>query len=307
MKKIFALLITILFIASCAKSGDVATSDEPAETMTEATAAYNKIETLIRKNLDLLAKDEPDAYDLEPGTIDNKFFNEIVAFGEDALPLLKLIANRDYYELEGYEEPNEKREQRWWAVQAIYAIKPDIYDLIFPSSDKKYTAKVKVNSFNSIFNHGISFNDIHIIEYATNKIIYKTDMSKTFHIGGLFWPAAIWSSDNRFVVIECCGRRSGTVMAIDMLLKKDIILPEAKEAMEIVFKNEKIKPEINVPRYWFSFDKWESEKIVKIKYGVGEIFNGEYDVDNKNFHGWYTYDLVKKEIVNFDYTFDYED
>jgi len=37
MKKIFALLITILFIASCAKSGDVATLDEPTEAKTTIT------------------------------------------------------------------------------------------------------------------------------------------------------------------------------------------------------------------------------------------------------------------------------
>ena len=81
-------------------------------------------------------------------------------------------------------------------------------------------------------------------------------------------------------------------MAIDVQSKSYILLPFMEELIDYVFSEEEDKPEILVPRSWFKFDGWESENVVKITYNVG------YDVNNKNFEDFYTYDLIQKKIVD---------
>ncbi len=255
----------------------------------------NNIAALIKYNLEALTQNDPIKILDETGFLDIELFNEIVALGEDALPYLLMLTDKSYEEISWFS--NIEFEHRIWAVHAIYAIKPETYDLFFPSPDNKYTARVIVDSFRSFFNHGRSFNDIYIIENSTNKIVYKTDMKNDFTVG-VFYPDVSWSADNRFAVINCCGRRSGNTMAIDMKSKYNIYLPGAKEMINHVFPGEDADDLLITPRTWISPESWETEKIIKIEFIIMVIKDG------KDFSGWYTYDLTQKKILKIEFSFD---
>ncbi|MGL5434025.1 MAG: hypothetical protein ACRDBO_01325 [Lachnospiraceae bacterium] len=250
--------------------------------------AEENMTLLIKSNLDALAEKYPQAIFEETGTLEYNELYGIVALGEKALPFLGLIAdiseNISWY-------PDIKIEQRLWAVQAIYAINPEIYDLSFISPDGKYTIKLPVESFESFFNYGRSYNDVQIIENFTNKIVYTTTMNKAFNIGGLFSPKLNWSTNSKFAIIDCCGRRSGSVMAIDIQAKDYICLPGKEDAINYAFPGEDIDSILTVPRCWFSFNSWVSDEIVKIEFYVS-IIN-----EDEELSGWYTYDLNQRKII----------
>jgi hypothetical protein len=299
----FAMLFVFVFVAGCSFNGP---QDEASSIITDLSPTSSKDEKmieLIKSHLDILAENDSVYYLDGIDTINSNLFNEIVAFGEDALPFLEWITDRsnksagDYRNVSGYEDPNAKIGQRIWAVHAIYAIKPEVYDLSYPSPDGKYTAKLIVDWLGSFFNHGRSFNSIQIIERPANKMIYATEMSHVVGIGGLISPDVNWSADSRFAVIDCCGRRSGSVMAIDIESKNYICLPGAEEMINYAYPEEDADSILLVPRFWFHFEGWESEESVKIGFDVGII---EEDGD---FMGWYTYDLAERKTLHTEYSF----
>lgn len=314
MKKIYVLLIAVfilsIIVCSCAKDKaeanntatftSAATQDPTSDaiqtsiptTTPTVTPTPNDIKLQVKAYLEKLAENNPEELSIEIDTTKSSEFNQIVALGEDALPYLEIIADRSNENVNWF--PKIEFEHRLWAVHAIYAINPEVYDLSFLSPDGKYTARLIVNSLSSFYNHGISFNDVHIVENSTNKIIYTTEMNNSYHLGGLFFPEANWSADSKFVIIDCCGRRSGTVMAIDIIAKNYICLPAADEAINRVYPGEDAESLISVPRLWFNFESWETEEIVKIDFTVSVI-----NKEDEGFSGWYTFDLVKETIKEF--------
>jgi len=322
-KKLLALLLVglVFLLLGCEKAGpDTQTTDpttevtteqqtteqqatEPTteqpttEVTTEPVTEEEPIVTLIKLKLDILAQNEPAEHHNDKSIIDNDTFKEIVALGEEALGTLELIADRSYTQIKGYEKSSDKKRQRLWAVHAIYEINPEKYDLFFPSQNDKYTVRLLADSFDSIFNHGVRYNDVWIIENATNKVIYKTDLSKAFTLGGLFYLEVAWSSDNRYAVIECQGRRSGSVMVVDLNKKSDIYLPCVEEVIDHVFPGKDVDSVIVAMRSWFTFESWESNNVVKISFSVGML------EEEKMLFGFYTYDFEKRKILNLEYDF----
>ena len=307
---------TLTFEASSSPEATATTAAFPSESLPKATvppseplpetttpspevSPEEEMKALILSHLDILAENEPDQLLDKGETIHNALFDEIVALGKDALPFLELIADRSYAGISGYEDPNGMYYQRKWAVHAIYEIKPEVYDLSFPSLDGRYTARIKVESFHSIFNYGPTFNDIQIVENSVNEVIHATKMENNVNFYGCFYTNLNWSADSRYAVIDCEGQRSGSVMAIDTYSKCDIHLPGAEEAVNHVFPGEDIYYFLVVPRVWFYFENWETDETVKIKYYIGVTENN----GEKDFYGWYTYDLTKREIVEFEYSF----
>jgi len=274
----------------------VLTDSAASETTLEISPEDEMIES-IKVNLDILAKNDPDDLVEENGIIDDVLFDEIVAYGEDALPFLKEIADRSVTDIKGYEDPNEKIEQRRWAVHAIYKTDPDFYDIIVPSPNGKYSLKIPVDSFWGVFNRGQDYKDITLIEISSNKIILSSEMKNYFEEGVLY-PKVNWSEDSRFVVIDCSGRHCGEVQAIDVQAMRNLFLPGIYDILEYIFPTEEMRPLDPAIRFWFEFKDWESERIAKIDF-VGITVKDRTDIS-----GWYTYDLLEEKILDLDYEFD---
>jgi len=304
MKKASIFLCVLCFVSilftGCnsaeKKDGDEA-SPQTTESTTEDSTENNTI-TIIRHNLDILAENDPNELMSETGIINNNLFDEIVAFGEEALPFLESITDRSNTSVDGYEDPGAKIEQRMWAVYVIYTIIPETYDLFFVSPDDKYTVRIIVDSLESFFNHGPSYNNIKVTKNVENELAYETKMEYDDNMGGIFSPDVNWSADSRFAVVDCTGRRSGSAMVLDMQEKSDINLPGVEEAINHAFPGKDVDSLLLTPRFWFSFEAWESDTVVKISYHVGEI------ADGKNFSGWYTYDLVQRKVLQMEHSFD---
>jgi len=132
------------------------------------------------------------------------------------------------------------------------------------------------------------------METASSKILFTADMSKAATLGGLFLPTVNWSADSRFALIDCNGRRSGSVMALDMQKRSDFCLPETDETLGHFFPDEDAAKLIQVPRSWFTFDSWESNTLVWIHFDIGML------EDYKTFSDRYCYDLAQRKVVKYE-------
>jgi len=254
-----------------------------------------EIIALIKTNFDILAESNLEEIQGNAGEINSELFDEIVALGEKALPFLERITNWTDEEISWY--PGLEFEHRLLAVHAIYAIKPEKYDILSLSPNGEYTAQVAVASFAMFYNHGQNFNIVQIVKNATGEIVCEADMTNVVGYGGIYDAAISWSADNKFAVIECSGRRWGSAIAINVQTKDCARLPGEEEMIAYVFPGENYGSLISVPRFWFEVDSWENKSVVKISYILGEITN------NREFSGWYTYDLNQGKILEIDYCF----
>lgn len=261
-------------------------------------ASEAEIRSVLKENLNILAQRNPDSDSFEAETLEDSAFEEIVGLGDGALPFLQMITQRREAEAEVWLGVLPGHAAGYAAVLAEYAIDPSIYDLSFPSPDGRYTAAVMVDSFISFYNHGASYNDIFIADNASGEYVCRTEAKQTFFTGGLFDVKVNWSADSRFAVISCPGRRSGSTMAVDVQEKMFFCLPEAQDAVDYVYPGSDAKTLIQPARYWFDFEKWESEHVAVITFLVSVIDDGRGD-----FSGRYTYNIMTKEILDFEYDF----
>ena len=281
MKKLISILCALLLILTVAAGCSRGKSEE-------------QIKAIIKSNLDILAQDNPYEIIEKTSDINSELFDEIVALGEDALPFLELIADRGSGEISWF--PDVEFEHRLWAVYAIYAIKPENYDMFSPSPDGEYTARLKVESFRSFYNYGQNFNVAQIINNATGEIVCEADMNDMVNHSAIFHPKILWSPNSDFAIIECNGQRWGNAIAINVQTKDVLVLPDEEAIINHVFPGENYELILSVPRFWFWFDSWKSDEIVKISYNVGVI------MDNQDLKGWYTYDLTQRKILDIEYS-----
>jgi len=158
-KLLCALLCLVICAAGCSLGNDggettAATTAESTAatttaTTTAATTADDGIPALLKTNLDALAEKDPDELLRAQDKTARQPFDAIVALGEKALPYLEALADAEADDPSWF--PDISIAQRVWALNAIYAIKPETYDLIFPSPDGKYSVRLLVASFASYY------------------------------------------------------------------------------------------------------------------------------------------------------------
>jgi len=273
------------------------TSDSSPTTET-AAATSDDIAALIDKNLDIILTGET-------GEINDTFFykecefidahpNEfaqIVALGEQALPYLDNIGksfdcNSDW-----------KTQYRClMAMYAQYAIKPELYDLVFPSPDGKYAVKASVSSFFGLLDPfmGIDYCDVRIIDYAIGAVLLDEDVTYNN-------IKVDWSPDSRYAAVSQGIQRYGQRMYVfDIRNVTFITLPYDEIAATIrddLLDEGVLKKTIYTDEliYYYSFrlyfDEWIAEDI---KIGIELIISAS---NGGIISGWYSYDLIESKIV----------
>jgi len=174
------------------------------------------------------------------------------------------------------------------ARYAQYIIKPELYDLVFPSPDGRYAVKASVYSF---LNCGINVSGI---DYYNIKLVDCTTDSDVIVLDGFDNNIEVeWSSDSRYAAMSHGqGRYFYMTDVFNVADANFITLPYDEIAVTI--SNEL---GISFDNVLFYFNEWSTEDRIKIKMALGSNYI-------QTVNGWYIYDLVEKEIVDSEFNLD---
>ena len=220
MKKTAFILFIVLIlslIVSCSVSGtlesknslsndnNVAISEISKETSTQDVVSIDDsnsdeskpetssvdTSTLINTNLDIILKDVTYTDEEKLATYNSDEFSAIVDLEEEAFPVLDEIINNK----------NNSIEKRAFALHTKYTIKPELYDLSFPSPDGKYSIECSVYTFDQaliMFGHtksGFTYRDIRLVDEANDSVIAVSDF-KEMSVN------VKWSSDSKYAALS---------------------------------------------------------------------------------------------------------
>lgn len=225
-------------------------------------------------------EDNLDLYVLDYVNKTSDDFAKIVNFGEDAFKLLDdIIINLKEYDLVSYQ-------RHALALYIKYSIKPELYEHMYYSPDKKSALKESPKWFGRFtpFEDDIKYK-FELIDCTTQKVKLTADDA--------FGLVEIeWSPNSQYVAISHGEmRRFYMTDAIDVKEAKFIELPKQKELIEIL--NEKYPNKYYVGgSFSFEFEEWVDENKIKISFILCS------DSVMPDCEGWYIYDFTKTEIVD---------
>lgn len=239
------------------------------------------VEQTVNKNLDILISDigsskkEKDYISAHP-----EAFEAIVSLGEDALPYLKSAAS----------DHNTESDRRKMAMTAAYAIKPELYDLVYPSPDGIHSLVFRVESF---FNDGYhkdqvtTYSRADIIENASGKVICSTDIrdssDNVYQIGSVNWH-----QNGRYVYYERSAFLISTVTdMIDVKNAVKVNIPSVRNHIIPLLYTD-FDPATSVGMEYSQIEKWRDDSSVKIKFSYGS--------PTVNAEGTYSLNLETGEI-----------
>ena len=246
-----------------------------AKTPIEVNLTEEEIKAVIDENLNILMTagecfpeqsyigDHPDA------------FENIVSLGEAALPYLNKV---------GFER------HCYIAIAAAYVINPMTYDIISTSPDGNYILQASVSTFFDMWNiAGITYDFLSIVEAKTGSIITST---KGQHIIMLNVREGNWSSDNMHAVVKEGDAKYFSGEILINISDKSFV--HTLDNLYIINKmKETYGDSFSYNRYHEEFMEWISTEQVKISFTI--------NTDNEFISGWYIYDFIKDEIVDYAY------
>ncbi|MDD2269018.1 MAG: hypothetical protein PHY15_05640 [Eubacteriales bacterium] len=198
----------------------------------------------------------------------------LVALGEEAFLILDDIT-----------ATTDVLTRRAFAEYIKYIIKPELYDLDYPSPDGKYSIKGSVYTFLYTGWSAKIFNNIRLVDNTTNSVLAVSDIYDN-EIG------VNWSENNKYVAIThgYVSRYYSTTDVFDIQNSKFIKLPSYKDIgkilnIELMYYNHK--------SVRFNFSEWLPDDKVKILISIYfSSFSEEPFVD------YLTYDLKALKIVD---------
>ena len=271
-----------------ALSYDIAIPEPTVNTMTEA-----EIKAVINENLDILLTDSDGYYSVKEFIdVYPEAFENIVALGEAALPYLEKIG--DQYQYIGGDTSGNNR--CFLAKAAEYVIKPDLYDIVFPSPDEKYsiiTARKDYSILADVFQDYDNIRLLNCLTGLTEEIFDRSDIC----IRNIYVE---WSSDSQYAAISFgFTGYSRDIIVADVKNKKFHILPSIDEIKRII-SDENLSVDYDYLessyKYIFFLDDWldSEEDYIQIT----------FTFTNPNFSeaiiGQYLYDLAENKILSID-------
>ncbi len=156
------------------------------------------IVSIIDQNLDIIMEgsddfiEEQDYVNARPEAFEN-----IVALGEDALPYLeKLTGNIGLY------DTSIENKRHIIAAYLSYLIKPELYDISYPSPDGKYEIRAVVESFFTLYDPftGVSYM-LHLVDNSDGSVIATA--SGAYSLANASGESLIsWSLDSKYAMFE---------------------------------------------------------------------------------------------------------
>jgi hypothetical protein len=221
----------------------------------------------------------------------------------NALPYLEQLSARDESEDEYIHSTHIRRVL---SLYAMYVIKPDLYDLYFPSPDGRYTAKGNVYTFISAYNRGIIYGDVQIIDSTADAVVWSMEIAR-------FGLSVEWSQDSRYAAISYRIKESHT----DLLDTQNMIIRiipgirELRSYADIEYDAELYSA---LRGGNISFLEWIDKDKVKMEFywqdSFRDAFTAEYEQDyhfSYWYSGWYIYDLSAESIIEIEIDYDFSD
>ena len=262
----------------------MATTATAATTVKPTTAPEmtpDKIASLIDRNMEIIINGY-DSLFYEPGAAEAfpVEFGQIVALGESAFPHLDKII-----------EDNNKNRHESLAMYLKYSIKPELYELNFPSPDGKYAVKADVDSF---FVQNLNRNGI---RYINRRITPNSDDSALHVLKGVESNIEVeWSPDSRYAAISHGHYHLYFYTDVYNTVNMEYIELPKKEELEKLLKYELVfngdESGIIFDRSYFRFSEWVEKDKIKIYITLSSSIGGGFSI------GWYTYDLAERKIVD---------
>ncbi|MCI8388170.1 MAG: hypothetical protein HFE63_06880 [Clostridiales bacterium] len=275
---------------------DTSTDSSDSETYGTDTIAPDEqdIAAIINRNLDIIAEDFDDNDEYGSIAKHAKEFEEIVNFGEEALPYLDEVhttAEVLYM--------NFQNMRAVVAMHAKYAIKPELYDREYPSPDGKYALKAAIESFVTGLNPFMGFSYyLSIIDTSDGSVLVTADKAYDIY-GSFFNPQIKWSPDSQYLTISESYRHYYYVTyAFDIKNSVFVHLPYEEElnglpGWSTVYTDSDIGSELNC--LYCYFGGW-GEDSVRINVCVG--MNAGYEV----YLGWYEYNFTEGKVTAHEYS-----
>ena len=302
---IIAVLLLSLFISSCTndpsesaqQSGIDDSSTESLENSTESFTTSNTskspdtedVTASVKKYLDIILEDAK-AYAGIESELAAEFpdeFAKIIAFGEEAFPALDEIA----------EDKDADLFHRAFAYYTKYTIKPEMYDLSFPSPDGNYSIKCSVNNFidamrmtGGTIAFWLTYDNIRLVDEVSDSVIVVSDIIDTT-------IDVHWMDNNKYAAISYGFDRYYRITDVfDVQNSAFIKLPDFDEVANAL--ENKFDP-YEFDRIEFDFDEWISESKIRIKISTVKLTNEDYYDCGE---GYFIYDLALQKILDGDYT-----
>ena len=171
----------------------------PVTENTDAAEAVARIQanviSTVNEKLDIILADS-DGYTSAREYISAhpEEFAAIVALGEDAIPYL----DNESTGIKSYDSSPENI-RRIIAMEAKYAIKPELYDLVYPSPDGKTELKLSPCSFDTLTDpfDGINYT-VYITDCETGKSLIP-EGEEVLAMGN--YRQVIWSPDSKYAAV----------------------------------------------------------------------------------------------------------
>ena len=221
----------------------------------ESTAST--VEQTVNKNLDILISDmgasktEKDYISAHP-----EAFDAIVSLGEDALPYLKSAAG----------DNNTESDRRKMAMAAAYAIKPELYDLAYPSPNGEYTLVLRVESF---FGSAYHMDQVTLYGKADildsdGKIIVSAELDGASD--RLYDHVDVeWRPDSSYAILKLSGFFYFDVDIIDINNAVKVEIPSVKDDI-IPMLDRDFAPEGSDGSEQYQVVSWQGDNAVKLQF-----------------------------------------
>lgn len=236
--------------------------------------------SVVNENLDILLGNYSE-FDDEQNyiTAHPEAFAAIVALGEDAISYLDNVS--DGFVLYDSSVDNYRR---IIAMAARYAIKPELYDLVYPSPDGRLELKLMPETFYTLWDPfgGIEYS-VHITDLETGESITplntETVVSGDVHVE--------WSPDSRYVAVSRSHRHDFTDLLVFDIGNAARINLSDRTTLEALFGRELViydsETGIDYDRIHCYFEEWGEGSItvsVFLRSAVGgEVIFGRFEYD----------------------------
>ena len=250
----------------------------------EAEHVIDEILSFIKSNYRVPGHDR-DVLDQYP-----EEFARIAALGEGALPYLdEIMSDPEILKPDDLDYVGPMDYRLWsLAIWAKYVIKPELYDLSFPSPDGKYAVKASLYSvMNATVHYIFSYYNLRVVELEADSIVYISNLWGYENI------KVEWSPDSLYAAISSgWPRYFYETDVFDVRNGNYLTLPNTDETSEITGRDMRsFLDHGGMANVGFYFDGWVAED--KIKIAIHFRLNDDGDI------GWYIFDLTEQKVIDF--------
>ena len=181
------------------------------------------------------------------------------------------------------------------ARAAAYAIKPELYDQVFPSPDGNYVLKATVKSFFTLIDPfaGVSYK-LSVVDKNNSILIHEDGGYSITDLTGN--ECLEWSPDSRYVFLKQSYRHYYTTISVFSMESNEFFdLPGETQIEELVGENlslydSELGSELSY--FHFAIEEWYNDDIIRVSIELSNNAGRYLEA------GYYQYNLADQQIMD---------